>query len=86
MTSPMEQLPLDLGIPADPTVKERPLEDLEDEELALLYANAVGINPKSRLFNRETMITGIQNPAAEKDRLRAIDKEEDGVGDPWSGK
>jgi hypothetical protein len=82
----MEQMPLDLGIPEDPKVKVQPLEDLTDEELTLLYSSAVGINPKSRRFNRETLLAGIQNPEAEKDRLRTIDKADDDIGDPWSGK
>ena len=67
----MEQLPLNLS-PEDP----KP-EDLKIAELEALYKKVVGVNPKIRLLDRETMLNGVKDPEAEIARLGALDAASD---------
>lgn len=69
------------GIPSDVSVKENytqvDLESLTHEELAKIYEDAVGVNPLYRMFAREVLLSGINNPEEELARLRELDKTED---------
>ncbi len=60
-----------------PDVTETPLDKLEQKDLEGLYESAVGVNPAYRTFPKEVLIAGIENPAAEKERLALLDQEED---------
>ena len=80
---PVEQLPLDLGDheeqlkPAQPETEEIDIETLEDSELATLYHEAVGKDPKARSLDRLQLLAGIRDPKAELERLAGIDRESD---------
>lgn len=83
LMNPMEQIPLDLGDhekQVQPEVKEVALETLGNEELAALYHEAVGKDPKARLLKREELITGIQDPEAELERLGRLDLPDEHIG------
>ena len=49
----------------------------ELKRLAKEYQEKVGIDPLVRTFDRETILAGITDPEAEKDRIRKIDQEDD---------
>ncbi len=84
---PTEQLPLDLGdheaqmassAPDNiPEPAEVALESLSDDELNALYKERVKIDPKIRGFGRDTVLAGLANPEKERDRIGALDMEED---------
>ncbi len=82
---PTEQIPLDLGeheeptpeIPEAPEVTEVALESLPDAELHVLYKEQVGVDPKIRNFDRATVLAGLSDPGAERDRISALDMAED---------
>lgn len=80
---PVEQLPLDLGNhesqlqPDVPETKEIDMETLDIDTLRTLYTEAVGKDPKWRALDRSQLITGIQDPKAELNRLATIDTEDD---------
>ena len=66
----MEQLPLDLE-----GGNEGGLEALSIPELETLYKEKVGIS--SRGWDKETLISAINNPEGEMARVREIDTNED---------
>ncbi len=84
---PTEQLPLDLGDheaqmasstpEAVPEPSEVSLESLSEDELNTLYKERVGIDPKARFFDRATVLAGLADPKAERDRISALDMAED---------
>jgi hypothetical protein len=88
----MEQYRLDFGPEKKPenNVKEKEpaLESLGFENLQMLYQEKVGIDPKYRNLNRGELISGIQDPEAEKERLAKEDKESDrdDLTSPYKGK
>ena len=51
--------------------------ELERPDLEVLYHQAVGKDPQHRLLSIPELIAGIENPAAEFDRLALLDQEED---------
>jgi hypothetical protein len=73
----MEQFRLPLEPTENTTEQGTNLEKLTLEELQTLYQRVVGINPKPRAFDIPTLIAGIQNPQAEKNRISQIDRESD---------
>jgi hypothetical protein len=73
----MEQGSLDFD--AQPQQSDESLEHLSDSELAMRYQEKVGVNPKLRGFDRETMIAGINSPDDERVRLLALDSEADKI-------
>jgi hypothetical protein len=74
----MTQFELPLPIPLDkPKQEVENLESLSLEDLQTRYQSIVGVNPKARAFDRETLIAGIQNPEAEKNRIAEIDRASD---------
>ncbi len=91
---PTEQIPLDFEAPTPlPENHETDLESLSTEELEALYAQAVGYDPSIRFHDssvwgdrRAVLIRGIENPAIGKEDTATFDREQDGVGDPYSGK
>jgi|GEM_PF-5381622 len=56
---------------------EEAWEKLSDAELEERYSKAVGINPALRGFDRKTIIEGLIDPAAELDRIRTLDADDD---------
>lgn len=79
---PTKQLPLDLeeneqsASEAVPEVTKVALESLPDSELHVLYKEKVGVDPKIRGFDRATVLAGLVDPDAEKNRLRLLEMEE----------
>ena len=67
------------GIPSDVSVEENytqvDLESLSSEELAVIYKDAVGINPVNSMLARE-VLNGINNPEEELARRRELENEE----------
>lgn len=71
------QFELDFGPEAAPTGKPSTIPDwnsLTDDDIADRYRKAIGINPKSRAFDRATMIAGIIDPQAESNRVKELDR------------
>ena len=72
-----EQFNLDFGSESASTEKPSATPDwdsLSDADIADWYQKAIGINPKSRAFDRATMIAGIVDPQAEHNRIKELDR------------
>ena len=86
----MEQYKLDFSPERKPeTAEGEPaVEGLGFENLQTLYQEKIGIDPKYRNLNRGELIRGIQDPEAEKTRLKEIDEEssKDDLKSPYIGK
>jgi hypothetical protein len=75
-----EQYKLDFGTekkPEDTAEGEPALEGLGYDDLKKLYHEKVKINPERRDLNRGELISGIQDPEAEKTRIALEDMKED---------
>ena len=66
----MEQQPLDYGA-------EESRDSRSDEELAAEYKKKIGVDPRFRSIDRRAMLSGIEDPEAERERIANIDREED---------
>ena len=53
------------------------LETLETDTLMARYKESVGINPEYRSFDRDTVVNGIKDPEAERQRIAEIDRASD---------
>lgn len=65
------------AVPVTDSAPETSFEELSPDELAALYHKEVGIDPRLRGFSVSDMITGLENPDAERERIRQIDTESD---------
>ncbi len=80
----MEQLPLDLRSTKE---EEETLENLSTTELEQRYHQQVGKNPQLRFHDqdeearRTILIEGIHEPEKAIERLRALDAQDDRVGE-----
>lgn len=78
----MEQYKLDFGSPEEKKnekagVETEPVKIYSFDELVADYKKTVGVDPTHRMLNRGEIIRGIQDPEAEKARLKAEDDEDD---------
>ena len=80
-----EQFKLDLPNPEEQIEAAgiTDLEKLDTQEIEKIYQEYVGIDPQFRFLGipeterRGILITGIENPEAERDRIAALDREAD---------
>jgi hypothetical protein len=90
-----EQLRLDFEAPIENSnlSEQERLLSLDDGMLRGLYAEKVGLSLRSGrhenpdgTVDKKAIVHAILNPNEERDQIRVIDAEYEGIGDAWSGK